>query len=138
MRPRHRGQRPPWWPAGEEWPPPESPASLASLQCLRFALMLSLVLLLSRDEDRQGRHLGRAGGAAGAISASAGVRGLALVILVAGAGCLMLIVRTTRRRFAPIAALIGAAEQMERGDSRGACPSAAVATCARSHARSTR
>ena len=44
------------------------------------------------------------------------------MILVAGAGCLVLIVRATRRRFAPIAALIGAAEQIERGDYSGRVP----------------
>ena len=81
---------------------------------LRFALMLSLVLLTVAGIAAAGVWAALV--ALGAISASAGVRGLALVILVAGAGCLVLIVRTTRRRFAPIAALIGAAEQIERGD----------------------
>jgi two-component system sensor histidine kinase BaeS len=113
VRPRHRGQRPPWWPAGEEWPPPEARRPPHRFM-LRFALMLSLVLLTVAGIAAAGVWAALV--ALGAISASSGIRVLALVILVAGAGCLVLIVRTTRRRFAPIAALIGAAEQIERGD----------------------
>ena len=81
---------------------------------LRFALMLSVVLLTVAGIAAAGVWAALV--ALGAISASGGLRALALVILVGGVGCLIVVVRATRRRFAPIAALIEAAEQIERGD----------------------
>ena len=81
---------------------------------LRFALMLSVVLLTVAGIAAAGVWAALV--ALGAISASGGLRALALVILVGGVGCLVVVVRATRRRFAPIAALIEAAEQIERGD----------------------
>jgi two-component system sensor histidine kinase BaeS len=53
--------------------------------------------------------------ALGAISATWGLRAGALAILVLGVGCFVLLARAMRHRMAPIAALIEAAAQVERG-----------------------
>ena len=52
----------------------------------------------------------------GAISASSGLRVVALVILVAGIGCFVVLGRAVRRRVAPLGSLIEAAARIEHGD----------------------
>jgi hypothetical protein len=60
---------------------------------LRFALMLSVVLLTVAGIAAAGVWAALV--ALGAISASGGLRALALVILVCGVGCLIVVVRAT-------------------------------------------
>jgi two-component system, OmpR family, sensor histidine kinase BaeS len=81
---------------------------------LRFALMLFLVLLTVAAIVAAGVWAALV--AVGAISASWGLRAAALVVLVGGVGCFLVLGRTVRRRMAPIGALIEAAAQIERGD----------------------
>jgi two-component system sensor histidine kinase BaeS len=81
---------------------------------LRFGLMLSLVLLTVAAIVAAGAWAALV--AVGAISASWGLRAAALVILVGGVGCILVLGRAVRRRMAPIGALIEGAAQIERGD----------------------
>jgi signal transduction histidine kinase len=81
---------------------------------LRFALMLSLVLLTVAAIAAAGVWAALV--AVGAISASWGLRAAALAILVGGVGCFLALGRAVRRRMAPVGALIEAAAQIEHGD----------------------
>ena len=81
---------------------------------LRFGLMLSLLLLTVAAIVAAGAWAALV--AVGAISASSGLRVVALVILVAGVGCFVALGRAVRRRVAPFGSLIEAAAQIERGD----------------------
>jgi two-component system sensor histidine kinase BaeS len=81
---------------------------------LRFALMLSLVLLTLAAIMAAGVWAALV--AVGAISASWGVRAAALLVLVGGVACFLVLGRTVGRRMAPIGALIEAAAQIEHGD----------------------
>jgi two-component system, OmpR family, sensor histidine kinase BaeS len=81
---------------------------------LRFALLFLLLLVTVGAVLAAGVWAALV--ALGAISASSGVRVLALVILVAGVACFAALARTARRSIAPIGALIEAAAEIERGD----------------------
>jgi two-component system, OmpR family, sensor histidine kinase BaeS len=81
---------------------------------LRFGLMFSLVLLTVAAIVAAGVWAALV--AVGAISASSGLRAVALVILVGGVGCFLLLGRAVRRRVAPFGSLIEAAAQIEQGD----------------------
>ena len=108
-----RGARPTWWPADHPWPPPG--ASRPSRRfLLRFGLTFSLSLLTMGGILAGGVWAALV--ALGAISASWELRVAALAILVGGIGCFLMLGRAMRRRMAPIAALIEAAAQIERGD----------------------
>jgi two-component system sensor histidine kinase BaeS len=108
-----RGRRPSWWPAEEPWPPPHPPRPSGRV-LLRFALTFSLSLLTLGAILAAGVWAALV--ALGVISASWELRGFALAILLGGIGCFFALARAMRRRMAPIAALIEAAAQIERGD----------------------
>ena len=81
---------------------------------LRFGVLFSLLLLTLGGIVAGGVWAALV--AVGAVSASDGLRIVALALLIAGVGCFLMLARATRRRMAPIGALIEAAEQIERGD----------------------
>ncbi|MDX6525543.1 MAG: two-component system, OmpR family, sensor histidine kinase BaeS [Gaiellales bacterium] len=112
MRAGRHGRRPPWWPAEQQWPPERRRPSHRFV--LRIALMLSLVLLTLAAIMAAGVWAALV--AVGAISASWGVRAAALLVLVGGVACFLVLGRTVGRRMAPIGALIEAAAQIEHGD----------------------
>jgi two-component system sensor histidine kinase BaeS len=80
---------------------------------VRFGLMFSLLLLTMGGILAVGVWAALV--ALGAISASWGLRLAALGILIGGIGCFLFLARAMRQRMAPIAALIEAAAQIERG-----------------------
>jgi signal transduction histidine kinase len=106
-----RGHPPPWWPAGEPWPPPHRRWRGRSRFVGKVALLFAFVLLLSAIG--MATLLSLAAGRAGSISGSAVSAGVAAVIV---AGLAALFLGVMRRVGLPMSELVSAADRVAAGD----------------------
>lgn len=113
---RARGDRPPWWPEGESWPPRERwrPHTAFFVRFLVFAIVFFLVveLVIVGAIWLIARALGVVGGPVDAVGSIAA----AFVLLVIVAMAISTAMRGFRGTTSPLADLMGAADRVADGD----------------------
>ena len=111
------GERPPWWPEGETWPPRgrwrPSTAFFVRLAVAVAVFFLTVQLAIASAIWLIARALGLGGG--GPVDTVVSVAG-ALVLLLVGAAAIGTAVRGFRRTTSPIADLMEAADRVASGD----------------------
>ncbi len=108
---------PPWWPAGEAWPPVHRPRRhwpRRSHFIWRIALLLALVLVLS--SIGVATLVSLALGHTGPAGASAWTTGLAMVKAAMLAGLVLVFVAAMRRVGLPMGDVVSAADRVAAGD----------------------
>jgi signal transduction histidine kinase len=108
---------PPWWPAGEPWPPVHRPGrhyARRSRFIGKIALLLALVLVLS--SIGVATLVSLALGHTGPASASAWTTGLAMVKTAMLAGLVLVFVAAMRRVGLPMGDVVSATDRVAAGD----------------------